>query len=157
MVVAEATAGITSLRAALEIAKAMVGLRDAEAFRSKSIELQSVVLEALEKAIESREAYAAQADRIRALETEVANLKAWDAEKQRYELKSVGTGATVFVLKPEERGTEPPHWLCPNCFAQGKKSFFQSTHNIQAGRLIFNCAGCKTAIAITQNTKEWPA
>jgi hypothetical protein len=157
MVVAEAFAGVTSLRAALDIAKAMVGLRDAEAFRAKSIELQSVVLDAFEKAIEAREAHSEQAERIRALEIEVADLKAWEVEEQRYELRSVGTGATVYVLKPDERGTKPPHWLCPNCFDQRKKSTFQSTREMERGHLIFRCVGCKSAIAISQNTKEWPA
>jgi hypothetical protein len=46
MPVAEISAGLTSLRAALDITKAMVSLRDAEAFRAKSIELQGIVLEA---------------------------------------------------------------------------------------------------------------
>jgi hypothetical protein len=36
MVSAEISAGMTSLRAALDITKAMIGLRDAEAFRAKS-------------------------------------------------------------------------------------------------------------------------
>jgi hypothetical protein len=125
MPVAEISAGLTSLRAALDIAKAMVNLRDAEAFRAKSIELQSVVLEALEKAIKSREACSAQADRIRALETEVAGLKAWGTEKERYELKPVGRAVVAYMLKPEARGSEPPHWLCPNCYAKGEKAFFQ--------------------------------
>jgi hypothetical protein len=85
MPVAEIGAAITSLNATLNIAKAMVGLRDAEAFRTKSIELQGLILDSLSKSIEAREAYSAQLDRVRTLETEVANLKAWDAEKQKYD------------------------------------------------------------------------
>jgi hypothetical protein len=73
MPAAEISAGLTSLHAALNIAKAMIGLRDAEAFRAKSIELQGLILESLDKAIESREAYSAQLDRIRALEAEVTS------------------------------------------------------------------------------------
>ena len=93
MPVAEIAAAVTGMRAALDITKAMVGLRDAEAFRAKSIELQSVVFDAFEKAIEAREAHTAQAERIRSLEAEVAHLKAWDAEKQNYELKNIGEGS----------------------------------------------------------------
>lgn len=77
MAVAEISAAVTGIRAALDITKAMVSLRDEEAFRAKSIELQGVVLDAFEKAIEAREAHTLQAERIRALETEVADLKAW--------------------------------------------------------------------------------
>jgi hypothetical protein len=98
MAAGEIAAAVTGIRAALDITKAMVGLRDAEAFRAKAIELQGVVLDAFEKAIEAREAYSAQADRIRALEAEVASLKAWDAEKQQYELKPIGQGTVARVL-----------------------------------------------------------
>jgi hypothetical protein len=81
MPAAEITAALTGIRSALDITKAMINLRDAEAFRSKSIELQGVVLETLEKAIAAREAQTEQSDRIRALEAEGTNLKNWDAEK----------------------------------------------------------------------------
>jgi hypothetical protein len=144
MVVAEISAGVTSLRAALDITKAMVGLRDAEAFRAKSIELQGVVLEALDKAIDSREAYAAQSERIRALEAEVASLKAWDAEKQNYELKRIGEGSVAYMLKPDERGTEPPHWLCPNCYSKGQKSFLNPTGANVGRGWIYKCGNCGT-------------
>ena len=101
MPIAEIAAAIQSLRATLDVAKAMVGLRDAEAFRAKSIELQETIMRALDSGIEAREAYTQQLDLVRTLETEVARLKAWDAEKQRYELKSLGTGAVAYALKPD--------------------------------------------------------
>lgn len=123
MVAGEVAAAVTSIRAAVDITKAMIGLRDAEAFRAKSIELQAVVLDAFDKAIEAREAYSAQADRIRALETEVASLKAWDTEKKNYELKPIGQGAVARILKPGARGTQHPHWLCPNCSSEERNRF----------------------------------
>jgi hypothetical protein len=99
-------------------------------------------------AIESREAYAAQLDRIRALETEVADLKAWDTEKQGYELKKIGDGTVAYMLKPDKRGTEPPHWLCPNCFAKSKKSFLNATGGAGGGRLFqYKCGNCATQAA----------
>jgi hypothetical protein len=154
MPVAEIAAAITGIRSALEVTKAMVGLRDAEAFRAKSIELQGVVLDALDKAIEAREAYAAQGDRIRALEAEVARLKAWDTEKQDYELKKVGDGAVVYMLKPDKRGNDPPHWLCPNCYANGQKSFLNST-GASAGRGgIYRCSNCDSPRACYM-TPQW--
>jgi hypothetical protein len=155
MPVAEIAAAVTGIRSALDITKAMVGLRDAEAFRAKSIELQGVVLEALDKAIEARESHAAQGDRIRALEAEVANLKAWDTEKQRYNLKSIGQGAVAYILKPEERSGETPHWLCPNCFAKGQKAFLQNTGRIERARVIVGCNSCRTAVPITKDVTSW--
>jgi hypothetical protein len=155
MPVAEIAAAVTGIRAALDITKAMVDLRDAEAFRAKSIELQSVVLDAFEKAIEAREAHVMQADRIRSLEAEVADLKAWDAEKGRYQLYSVGRGAVAYSLKPNARGTEAPHWLCPNCFNQNKKSFFQSPGTTVGRDRVYTCS-CGTIIATGQGAMSWP-
>ena len=158
MPVAEIAAGITSLRAALDITKAMIGLRDAEAFRAKSIELQGVVLEALEKSIEARETYAAQADRIRALEAEVADLKAWGAEKENYELKTVGYGTVAYMLKPQARGTEPPHWLCPNCYTQGQKGFLQPSGKRDGRNLSTPARGVKgrcPPIASRRGSMTW--
>jgi hypothetical protein len=140
--VAEIAAGVTSLRASFDLAKAMLELRDQEAFRTKSIELQGLIVDALEKAIAAREAQASQADIIRALEAEVADLKAWGAQEQKYELKNIGGGSVALMLKPEARGASPPHWLCPTCFAQRKKAFFQGT-GTQIGRgWVYQCQGC---------------
>jgi hypothetical protein len=138
----EIAAAVTGMRAALDITKAMVGLRDAETFRAKSIELQTVVLDAFEKAIEAREAHTLQANRIRALETEVADFKAWDAEKQNYELKTIGHGAVARVLKPDARGTEPPHWFCPNCF--------------ERAHLIVRCNVCSLSVPVSIDMSQWP-
>jgi hypothetical protein len=143
MPVAEIAAAITSFRASLDIAKAMIGLRDDELFRAKSIELQSAIADALEKSIAARESYAAQLDRVHALEAKVTSLEAWDAEKQNYELKKVGDGAVAYMLKPEARGSEPAHWLCPNCFAQGKKSFLNPTGKSAGRGYIYKCSSCK--------------
>jgi hypothetical protein len=60
MPAAEIAAAITSFRALLDVAKAMIGLRDDELFRTKSIELQTAITDALENSIAAREAYATQ-------------------------------------------------------------------------------------------------
>lgn len=157
MAVAEISAAIASLNATLQVAKAMVGLRDAEAFRTKSIEMQQAIMDALDNGIAAREAYAKQLDRVRALEAEVADLKAWDAEKQRYELKPIGgQGAVAFVLKLDARGTETPHWLCPNCFSQGKKSYLLNGGEMQGRTWVYKCVGCKATVGATANPTIWP-
>lgn len=153
---AEVFAAITSLRSALEVTKAMIGLRDAEAFRLKSIELQGIILDALEKGIEARESYAGQIDKVRELEAEVERLKEWGSEKERYTLSSVGAGAMVYMLKSDQRGNGPAYWLCPNCFAQGKKSFFQGTGKMEGRRWTYKCIGCGAVIAAETDPKKWP-
>lgn len=145
MPVAEIAAAITGIRSALDLTKAMIGLRDAEAFRAKSIELQGIIMDAYEKGIEAREAYTIQLDEIRALKTEVADLKAWGSEKEKYELKPNFGGAVAFMLKPEARGTEPPHWLCPQCYSNGKKGFLVPADHSGGIHRTYTCLECKTA------------
>jgi transposase-like protein len=77
----------------------------------------------------------------------------WETEKQRYELKPVGTGVVACMLKPSARGQEPPHWLCPNCFEDGKKSYFQFSTHAGWGS-VYRCKGCDGHM-ITPNVPEW--
>ena len=141
MPAAEIAAAVTGIRSAFDVAKAMAELRDAEAFRTKSIELQGIVLDALNKAIEARESYTAQSERVSVLEAEVADLKAWGADKQKYELKPNFGGGVAYMLKPEARGTEPPHWLCPQCYAKSKKGYLQPTDHAGVHR-TYRCSEC---------------
>lgn len=80
-----------------------------------------------------------------ALEAEVMRLKDWSAQKQRYELKNHGYegGQTVFAyaVKESERGTEPPHSLCPDCFANGKPSLLVEERRVGGAQVLF-CNAC---------------
>ena len=153
MPAAEIAAAVTGIRSVLEITKAMINLRDEEAFRNKSIELQGVVLETLEKAIEAREEQSDQLERIRALEAEVASLKNWDAEKQKYELRKSGEGSVSYMLKKEHRGSEPPHWLCPNCFTKGEKAFLFGIGTQKGRSWVYKCVRCNAEPAMDGDPK----
>lgn len=85
-------------------------------------------------------------DTIRALEAEIVKLKDWNAEAQRYELADAGLGSVAYRLKPEEGMGEPAHWLCPNCFAESKKSFLVPETQQWVKLLI--CHRCKWDAAI---------
>src|SRR5437660_1565624 len=114
MVDISAIAGaVSALKGAADITKAMVGLHDARAIQAKVWELNNRVLEAQSSTFAAQDERSAHIERIRALEAEVADLKAWGAEKQNYELKEVYAGAFAYALKPETRRAEPAHWLCP--------------------------------------------
>jgi hypothetical protein len=143
MPAAEIAAAITSFRMSLDIAKAMVSLRDEATFQAKAIELQTAIADALEKSITAREAYATQLNHIHTLEAEVANLKAWAAEKEDYELKPNFGGGVAYMLKPEARGSEPAHWLCPQCYANGKKGFLLPADHSGGIHRIYRCSECK--------------
>jgi hypothetical protein len=154
MPAAEIAAAVTSVNALLNVAKAMVGLRDAETFRARAIEFEGLILDSLTKAVQATEVQATQLDEIRALKAEVADLKAWGSEKEQYELKPVGYGAVAYMLKPEARGPKPPHWLCPNCYTQGKKGFIQPSGGTSGRATLYACTGCGGKIA-SEHLPAW--
>jgi hypothetical protein len=126
MPAAEIAAAVTSVNALLNVAKAMVGLHDAESFRARAIEFEGLILDSLTKAVQATEVQATQLDEIRALKAEVAGLKEWGREKERYELKPNWTGAVAYMLKPDARGSEVPYWLCPNLLHERQEVVFDT-------------------------------
>jgi hypothetical protein len=86
--------------------------------------------------------------KISELEHEVAYLKAWETEKQRYELKDVAdrSGSFTYIIKKEMQGSEPLHCLCANCYERGQKSIMQTTSDLIARHRSWICPSCKNVI-----------
>lgn len=154
MPAAEIAAGITSIRAAIDLTKAMVGLRDAKLIAAKTDELRLLLGEAIGKFLEVQQAQLAQLDEIANLKAEIKKFGGWETEKQRYELKGVGLGVTAYMLKPDVRGTEPPHWLCPTCFENGRKSHLQFSTRMASGGSVYRCKGCD-GHTVTNSEPKW--
>lgn len=123
--VGEIAGVISSLKAIKDISEAMIGLRDAATFQEKRLELQSKMLEAQSAAFAANDERAALIQRVSSLEQEIARLKAWDTEKQRYELKRWGHGAFARALKESEAGSETMHALCAACYDRGVKAILR--------------------------------
>ena len=146
MVDIAAVAGVmSSLKATQDIVKAMLGLRDAAMVREKIVELQGAILTAQSDAFEVNAAQTALLERVRELEKQVADLEAWKAEKQRYELKNVALGAFAYALKPEEQGAEPAHWICARCYEHQRRSILQRA-GFERSTEIYRCFECGAAI-----------
>jgi hypothetical protein len=138
---------ITHLRSAVEILKAMRDADDASATRTKVPELTREIMSALSSALATQSAHFDLLLSQRDLEEEMAQLKAWNTEKYRYELKSVGPGAVAYVLKESMRGSEPIHWICANCFQIGKKRFLSESHS-DLHHVYHKCQECGGKIRI---------
>jgi Zn finger protein HypA/HybF involved in hydrogenase expression len=145
--VGEALAGISALKAAFDVAKGIKDIDDAVRRNAAVIELQ-------EKILTAQQAQSALIEQVGELEKEVARLKAWDAEKQRYELKTIARGTVAYMLKPAERGSEPPHWLCATCHGKSKKAFLQNTGMHLQRSSIYMCGECQAKLA-TDGDPKW--
>ena len=145
-------AALSSLKAAKDIAEAMIGLRDGAAFQAKLLEFQSKLIDANNAAFAAQDERAALLQRIRDLEEKVAGFERWETEKQRYELKDFG-GAFAYALKPEAQGTEPPHNICANCYQDHKKSILQRMPSNNARthlgiKPMHHCPSCNANVPI---------
>src|SRR5271169_4161366 len=93
---------ITSpLKATSESIKELVQVRDQIKLWDTVIKLQADILSAQQGATAAQARETALLEQVCNLEKEVADLKAWDAEKDHYELKEVGPGAFARTFKPD--------------------------------------------------------
>jgi hypothetical protein len=146
---------VASLNAATDITKSFLGLRDMTMVQGKVIELQAEIMSAQQSALAAQTAQSSLINRVSALEGEVADLKAWDAEKQNYNVQRFNPGVFLYVLKPEAQTSEPPHKLCPNCYVQGNKAILQTEwrdEHIEA----MNCLRCKATFSIGERPPHQP-
>jgi hypothetical protein len=136
---------ITGLKAASDIAKSLIEIKTLSEVGGKVIELQSAIFSAQSNALTAQAEQASLVDKIRALEEEITCIKAWDSQKQRYSLESPWAGAFVYSLKESMKESEPPHWICTDCYENGKRSIIQERQNYKIGRPEFFC-GCGAVI-----------
>src|SRR6266481_9965231 len=131
--------GLNAFKTMFDMAKGLQNIHDTAARDRAAIDLQ-------------REILAAQAEqfmllqRVRDLEEEVTSLKAWDAEKEGYELTSIGDGVFAYSKKESMRGTEAPHYLCANCFNHRHKSVLQKEVTDVGRWTVLLCSECKAEI-----------
>jgi hypothetical protein len=136
------------------MAKALRGLSADAQIKLATIDLMETILAAQGSAFAAQQEQATLLQRIRELEEQMARMKTWDAEKQRYELKAIDTGAFAYMLKESERAGEPTHWLCTNCFNKGHKGFLAfKTQNTHPGggrghHSIWACTTCNATVSI---------
>jgi hypothetical protein len=132
-----------SLKTAGDMAKAMVGLRDAQVFQSKAIELQGAILGAQSDAMAAMTAHSDLIEKVRTLEAEVARFETWERDKQRYELKEHGDNRVkAYALKDGVEPSEVPHSVCPDCYQQRKISIVQETMKVPGMARILGCHAC---------------
>ena len=140
--VAEISAGLAGIKAALDIAKGFNNLKREAEIKSAVADLTSVLMDAQRDAIDAYQQQNTLLDRVRELEEEITTFENWDAEAERYELSDIGEGVVAFVLKEEAGGDEISHKLCPNCFEQRTKSYLQIEFRSVGRAKVAVCNGC---------------
>jgi hypothetical protein len=139
-------ATLSALQGARDLIQGIISARDSVMIQGKVLELQGVILDAQGAAMDARAEQSTLLDRVGDLEKEIARLEAWEAEKQRYELKRIGEGIFTYVVKESMRGSEPEHQLCANCYSAGLKSILQQETRFPGAATVLTCHGCGSDI-----------
>ena len=137
---------VDGLKAARDIAKTAIGLRDAALLQDKVVELNDAIISAQSSALDAQAEQFTLVERVGDLEKEIARSKTWDTEKQRYSLVQFAPGVVAYALKKSEARGEPGHALCANCYERGVKSILQSNGDPYIDDHAFECSSCNTAI-----------
>lgn len=140
---------IGGLKTAADIAVGLSNLKTMAEVQGKAVELQQVILAAQSSALAAQSSQFELVQRIRDLEKEVAEAKAWNEQKQRYALVPVWEGAVAYALKRESSASEPPHWICTHCYEDGRRSILNDkTLYPTKGphQLVLECPRCKSQL-----------
>jgi hypothetical protein len=116
---------LSAINALKTIGEGIVAARDQLAFQEKLIAVHSALNAAQSTIIEVNEARASLSKKVDELEEKIAQMSAWAAEKQRYELVNLAEGVFAYRLKADAANGEPVHEICPQCYEQRRKSILQ--------------------------------
>ena len=133
---------LQSFRAITDLGKALLGMRDAALIREKVIELNGEILSAQASALATQADQLALLKRVGELEKEVTDLKAWDAEKQKYELSQIVPGVFAYSLKKEAGIAGALHQICTHCYEDRRKSVLQREIRTPGRCVVLVCFTC---------------
>lgn len=143
---------ITSpLSAASEGIQKLIEVRDLVKFGDALGKLQAQILSAQQGALAAYTRELALLDEIGTLKKRVADLEAWEREKARYELVALAPNVMAYSIKATARGTEPPHYICANCYNAGRKSFLNQ-HIRGQYYDEYLCATCEEKLVIDKGS-----
>ena len=125
-------AGLQSLKAAFDIGKALLNLSISAEVQDRIREMNEKILAAQESAIASRDYQSALLKQIGELEKQIADFEAWEAEardiqtRECWNIKSShGNGVCFCAERRNPCRSEPPHFICANCYQERHKSILQ--------------------------------
>lgn len=154
------TLAASSLKAATDILKGLNAANTLATVNEVKISLQEKIFDAREALSAAQDSEAVSLQRIDGLEKEIVRLKNWEAEKQHYELKAVDSGAFVYIKKPGMEAGQPAHWLCANCYQNGRPSILQghgraATTGFDSRLEVWGCPHCKSTVRLPG--RAWPS
>ena len=140
-------ATLASLQTAGNMVNSFLGVRGAIQEQGKIFELQRVILDARQSALDTQATQTALLQRIVDLETKIASFDKWERESENYTLTNVGTNSIqifAYAYTPKAESAKPFHLLCAKCYQHRTPSILQVTHETKTAPRVHFCPECKT-------------
>lgn len=144
----EIAGAVAGIRLLMDVIKANKTLANYNELVAAVSEVNAELLSAQGIALASQKSEFALSQRVGELEKEIAQLKDWDREAERYALGKIAAGVFAYCLKPGMEQGEPPHQLCANCFGKKEKSILQAEQHSILGN-INRCSRCNALLLIS--------
>ena len=130
---------VGALKKSVDVIKALWNLsasQDSEV-QQKIHELNAALLAAQSYALQAQIKQAELLAEREGLRSKLEAFQSFEEEKKKYRLMKTPFGVTAYGLREDLVNGEPQHYLCPNCFADAKKSFLQEVLR------VWHCSRCK--------------
>ena len=138
---------MTSVDTLVKIASALQGIHNATNSDAKLFDLQRAAIDTQRAVLQVNEECAALIKRTGELENEIARLRNWEAEKQKYDLVHVSpNGPVAYVQKEAVPVGKSPVYVCATCFERGKKSPLQPEVRSPGNARVLVCNECGAEI-----------
>ncbi|MGV8939072.1 MAG: hypothetical protein ACOH2J_18280 [Allorhizobium sp.] len=122
----------------------------AEALRDKVSELHDKYLELQQAALSMVESNASLVEKNRTLNEELAQLKKFDADRERYERVSLTLNTFAYRERGLHGSADTQPLLCPNCFDAHKKSYLSFKEYAPRSNEM-KCTSCGTSVHVPRD------
>ena len=156
MPLAELTAFISSVKASLELAKAVKSITDKAEIDNKLSEIRDSLFTVQERALALQSVHQDLIQEKGRLLQEIAKFNDWQKTEAEYELHEPDPGVFVYAYKKVKNPSKPEHWLCPNCWAKKTKSILQRQYHRRQGAK-YNCLNCEASISWWHDDPKEPS
>ena len=149
-----AASALTALNHVKTLVADALGLRVDREVREKLGAIESALSATEDKLLALKERHVALTEHNQSLveanqqlKAEVARLKAWDGERDSYELKDVGSGAYAYVAQGASETDQSTPYLCQRCYENTQKRVLQPVKRSPFG-VLYRCPECGTKITV---------
>jgi hypothetical protein len=138
---------LQGVKGTLDVAKGLKSAYDQHTIVQAQSEIIEKLLALQMDALSLQEKHSALIHEKEELEKKVLEAQKWSETESQYELKQVVPGKIVRSYKKPSESTDPPHWLCPNCWEDKKKSVLQGHLNM-GDAWDFSCLRCRFTVGV---------